>query len=220
MQNKVLKVHKIKISFFLIILASNVFAGQVDLNLLNSSLRKVDSYMANFTHKTFNEIGDVLQLSKGKVALLRPKKFLWHITEPSTDIVIINDNIMLHYDEELQQLTKQRLSAEQELFPLELLLSRKIEKIAEMFKVKKVAAKMCLEEYNACFELEPIAVESSVKKIYIGIANGVIHSLRLWDQLDQLSEFSFNQIVLDEKIKNSVFEFTPSEEIDTIDYVS
>ena len=86
-----------------------VTQGQAVQQLV-SALQVIDRFRATFTQLTQDAEGATLQEIRGSMQWRRPRQFRWRITEPyQQTLVVVNDKLWI-VDDDLEQVTIQRLS--------------------------------------------------------------------------------------------------------------
>lgn len=192
-------------------LAVNSSVGQ-----LSHILTGTESVKADFEHKIFTKTGELIQQSNGNMALQNPNKFLWQVTKPERDLVVVDGKNMWHYDEELQQATVQLFDASQQLFPMEMLLAGEAKDLDRIFSVKNLELPRCAKGSEQCFWLKPKKAQDNVQQIILGFSSGTVYYLKLWDQLGQQSEFKFSAVERNPHLAADTFKFTVPKGVDVI----
>lgn len=193
------------------------------LDFLTNLTEGTTSVRAVFVHKIINNKGEVVQETSGNMAMQYQHKFLWQITKPSLDLLVMDEVNVWHYDEELQQVTIQSAEQHQQLFPMELLLAENnssakgnSSRIGELFWVKKLAVRSCKLGADQCFTLQPKTADQSMQQLYLGFNGKQISYLIVWDQLGQQSEFIFSKVELNPKLAANTFKFIAPRGVDVI----
>ena len=76
---------------------------------LEAALKKMDSLSAEFKQTLLDEDKNVVQQSRGTLALQRPGKFAWLYIEPFEQRIVGDGNELWVYDVELEQVTENAL---------------------------------------------------------------------------------------------------------------
>ena len=87
------------------------FAQADDLSLLTRRLDALASLEGSFQQTLLSSQGDTLEQSAGRFRLLRPGHFYWHIETPEEQLLIASNDVLWHYDIELETVTRRRLSS-------------------------------------------------------------------------------------------------------------
>jgi len=83
---------------------------------------------------------------------------------------------------------------------------------------KEVASteKHCLMGSDACFELKPKRKEGAFQWIKIGFKNKALKEMEMVDQLGQHSYFIFENVILNGKLEESLFQFKAPKGVDVL----
>ena len=212
-----MKFMKIKKLFFLLFMLQNfVFADTIDTKELKQILQKMDGVKADFSQKVLALSGEVLQTSKGSMALKRPDFFRWESNSEDPILVVADGNKFWHYDKDLKQITTQDIREHDRSSVICLLLSGNIDDMDRKYIVTKISTTHCISGANLCFEIVPKDSIYGFQQLQIGFKDDIIHSLRIWDQLGQLSEFSFSNVKLNPNLSDKLFQFIPPADVDVI----
>lgn len=149
----------------------------------------------------------VLRKSQGHFIFQRPGKFVWETVKPFEQKVIADDQRLLLWDKDLNQLTMRPIGQSIQSTPA-----------AILFGGSAVEAYFDLipgEEKGGMFwlELKPKANSSGVEppysRIRIGMANGVPAGLELHDNFGNVILITFSKIKTNATVRSDAFKFTP-----------
>lgn len=90
-----------------LIFAASAYA--TDQNQLSALLKQLNNVSGAFVQHTFDGKGDLLQTQKGTLAIRFPNQFRWKSEEPYAQLLVSNGNKLWQYDEDLEQVTVQKL---------------------------------------------------------------------------------------------------------------
>src|SRR5208337_1116506 len=101
---------RVLIFFLFSITTQTIFAIPTATDELAQLLNNIHTMQATFEQSLINQRGARIGTkTTGKMMLERPGKFRWAITEPNNQLIIINNDKMLSYDPDLEQLTKRKV---------------------------------------------------------------------------------------------------------------
>jgi outer membrane lipoprotein carrier protein len=123
----------------LLLLAFHVQADQAALDALSARLSAVGSLRADFEQTLLSTEGRVLEQSSGKLLLLQPGYFRWHILEPDEQLLIAAEGTLWHYDVDLETITRRNVPADNSHTPLAI-LGGSGEALAEQYRVDAVGS--------------------------------------------------------------------------------
>ena len=128
-------------------------------------LNNIHTMQATFKQFMVNDAGaPVGKKTSGQMALVRPGKFRWEATQPSKQLIIVNDNNVMIYDVDLEQVIKRKVDYKQPGNPA-MLLSGSTETLKQVFKITKLKK----EGGGIWFKLTPKKI---TKPSEIAIING------------------------------------------------
>jgi len=176
---------------------------------LESALRGLSSFRAEFRQVVTNAEGEETETAAGTVSLARPGKFRWDYREPEQ--LIVSDGVTVWlYDADLAQVTI-RSAAETLIGTPALLLSGRSDISAE-FEVTDGGE----EEGLAWTLLTPKSSESDFRELAVGISDGLLRRMRLVDRLGQTTRLEFENIERNPRFADGTFSFTPPPGVDVV----
>lgn len=194
-----------------------VLANAASVTELQPILQSIHSLQADFQQVITSETGRVLQRLNGKVWLKKPARFRWEVFGKEPRLVVSDGKQVWDYDEDLAQVTVQKLNAGQMRAPI-FFLTGDAHSLDKEFKIMvlPIVKGQCLEHCNACFELYPKRQEGSFQWIRIGFKDKFLSRMELLDQLGQHSVFVFKQVELNIEISDTLFQFKPPANVDIL----
>ena len=204
--------NKIIIIFTLSLFTSYLIAEELsnDAIELGKILQTTNSITADFKQNVYNQDNKKLQTTNGFMMVKKPNQFRWEIIKPDPNLIIVNKGKFFNYDQELQQITIQNIDNIYENSPVSLFLTANIQDINTRYFIKK-------RKVN-CFELIPRNESDGFKNVQLTFKNNIIISLRLTDQLEQISKIKFSNIKINIKLKDQFFRFDIPKGVDVIEY--
>ncbi len=182
---------------------------------LSRLLLNIHSMQANFTQTVQDKSAQSTTQSSGKMSLVRPGKFRWDVTKPNKELIVASGAHLWIYDPDLQQATLQTLRGGGGKAPA-LLLSDDNLALDNNYNVKSVPALMAIAGLEI-FELTPKDPDDPLEKIKLTFLHQQIREMKLQDRLGHTTIISFNKVETDQPIADSLFKFSPPENIDVID---
>jgi outer membrane lipoprotein carrier protein len=201
------------IASILLTIVSLGFAQQVTAAAreeLTALLSQLNTMTAHFQQKVFDGQGVLLQTSSGVMDLKRPGLFRWEINKPSKQILYANGDIVWIYDVDLEQASKQKMTSQVGVTPAQLLMGT-TDKLANEFHIssEKVAA-------GTRFKLTPKQASDIFSWVELQFNGQYLTSMRLADNLGQMTTLRFYKVKMNVPIKDSVFKFTPPNGVDVL----
>ncbi|MDR2626000.1 MAG: outer membrane lipoprotein chaperone LolA [Zoogloeaceae bacterium] len=196
--------------FFLLALPLSVQAGAIDT--LERFLATTKSFQADFSQTTRGPSSKTPQHSQGKVALVKPGKFRWEITEPYVQLAVGDGKQVWLFDPELEQVTRRKMDAALSTSPAALLVGK-----------RDVLRQFDLEEEEPA-DAEGIKWvraypknKENFERVRVGFhANGQLAGMELLDTFGQTMTFRFYNLRQNPPLPAHLFTFTPPEGVEVI----
>ncbi|HHB91825.1 MAG TPA: outer membrane lipoprotein chaperone LolA [Thioploca sp.] len=190
---------------WLLLLPQLVFANES----LDDFLKQLKTMQGQFKQSLFNEQGNLLEKSKGKMYVQRPNMFRWEYKQPYEQLIIADGQKIWIYDSDLEQVTVKKLA--NTLRTPAFLFSNNTN-IEKDFFVNQLP----VENNSLRFELIPKDEQNQFDSIRIEIKNKYLLGLELVDSLAQTTYIRFEQIQNNQKLDKDLFIFTPPAGVDII----
>lgn len=181
-------------------------------------LNNIHTMQATFKQFMVNSVGaPVGQKTSGQMALVRPGKFRWEATQPSKQLIIVNDNRVMIYDVDLEQIIKRKVDYKKPGNPA-MLLSGSTETLKQMFKITKLKK----SGDGIWFKLIPrknnqTKQNSDYQWVKMCFIYGQLSAMYILDNLGQQSEIHFANIEFNSKISQDKFVFVAPPKVDVLD---
>lgn len=166
-------------------------------------LEASDQFSADFEQSTYKELSAKPDLSKGSLKVSKPLKFRWSVELPFEQEVISNGETLWVFDPDLEQATYQPISNDLQHSPA-MILAQPRETLTGQYEVFEVKT----DEYIA-YKLYPAQEDSIFSELVIIFANNNISEIRILDSLGQETLIVFTNVVTNQSIADSEFEFSP-----------
>jgi len=185
----------------LCLLCSTTCFAQTASQQLAELFSNMHAMRANFTQTVSNTRGRVLQKSRGRMALQRPGQFYWQTLSPHKQLLIANGTYLWIYNVDLQQATRQRMST-QRMQSAAAVLSGSVAILQKKFRVKALR-----RSPGRWFVLWPRRKSGGFQWMQLQFVKRRLVRMRLKNNLGQIADFKFSNIVLNPRLRNSLFTF-------------
>ena len=192
---------------FLLFLAAPAAADDAGQRL-NAALKNMDNLTTDFKQTLLDEDKNVVQQSRGTLALQRPGKFSWIYIEPFEQRIIADGRELWIYDVELDQVTVKPM--DQGLSNAPIMILMKQADVNEQFEVNEVGQR----KFLYWVELVPRASDIEYTQIYIGIDGDQVRAMELQDQFGQSTQIVFDNLRVGVVHNPAVFKFVPPAGVD------
>ena len=152
---------------------------------LRAALKNLDNISAEFKQTLLDEDKNIVQQSRGTMALQRPGKFAWIYTEPFEQRIIGDGNELWIYDVELEQVTVKPMDAGISNAPIMILMKQT--DVTQQFDVSEVGQR----KFLYWVELKPHASDLEYSSIFIGLDDDSVRAMELQDQFGQSTQIVF-----------------------------
>jgi len=192
----------------LLLIASPVSAEDA-AQRLKAALKNMDNFTTEFKQTLLDEDKNVVQQSRGTLALQRPGKFAWIYTEPFEQRIIADGSELWVYDVELDQVTVKPI--DQGLSNAPIMILMKQADVSEQFEVNEVGQR----EFLYWVELSPHAADDlEYTHVYIGIEDDQVRAMEMQDQFGQSTQIVFENQRSGVVHNPATFKFVPPPGVD------
>ena len=175
---------------------------------LTAALKNLDNISAEFKQTLLDEDKNIVQQSRGTMALQRPGKFAWIYTEPFEQRIIGDGSELWIYDVELEQVTVKPMDAGISNAPIMILMKQT--DVTQQFDVSEVGQR----KYLYWVELKPHASDLEYSSIFIGLEDDSVRAMELQDQFGQSTQIVFENMRVGVVHNPATFKFVPPEGVD------
>ncbi|MDF2939648.1 MAG: outer rane lipoprotein carrier protein LolA [Gammaproteobacteria bacterium] len=194
-----------KIFAFLILCSSTAFAAAPVS--LDSLLSNFQSLQANFT-QTSQTQGQAAQQVTGTLAIQKPDRFRWEVTQPNPQLIVADGKSLWNYEEDLEQVTVNPIGQALSSTPM-LLLSGEVTQLRTLFNVQ------ALSPYQ--YQLTPKQSDNLLKSVVIGFdQDGKLASLILTNNMGQVTQIQFSNVKLNPSLSKKLFQFSAPSGVDVL----
>lgn len=180
---------------------------------LTTLLNNINVMRANFTQVINNKNGVNLQEQSGVMQLKKPNLLRWQILTPDQMLIVTDGNKIWQYDVDLAQVIIKNFTQEITDTKISKLLLGDVSKMLINFNINILDNSDFL-----CFELinKNIQQDDSFVKAQLGFnEKQQLIMVKLYDQLDQETEFLFNDIK--NSVDSNAFKFVMPQDVDVIE---
>jgi outer membrane lipoprotein carrier protein len=177
---------------------------------LNTFVKNVVTYKANFQQTVLDQQGNVMEKAQGEFVLERPGKFRWDYQEPFPQHIVADGQRIWFYDVDLEQVT---VKAQQEALtdtPATLLSGNSLP--TDKYIVTDVPS----EDGMSWVELVPRNVDSSFQTIALAFDQYGLRTMIMKDSFDQRTRLVFSQAQENPVLAEDTFVFTPAPGVDVV----
>lgn len=165
-----------------------------------------------FEQSLYAETGELLEESRGQYRLLRPGYFRWDIEEPDSQLIVVADDELWHYDRDLASATR-RNAAEQGSFSALELLAGDGEDLRRRFSVTDLGNRLGMDRYR----LVPVYAGAGFSAIELQWKEGVVVGMSIRDRSGQEIRLALMPEDSGEALSPSDFEFTVPDGVEVFD---
>jgi outer membrane lipoprotein carrier protein len=177
---------------------------------LNTFVKNVVTYKANFQQTVLDQQGNVMEKAQGEFVLERPGKFRWDYQEPFPQHIVADGQRIWFYDVDLEQVT---VKSQQEALtdtPATLLSGNSLP--TDKYIVTDVPS----EDGMLWVELVPRNVDSSFQTIALAFDQYGLRTMIMKDSFDQRTRLVFSQAQENPVLAKDTFVFTPAPGVDVV----
>ena len=177
---------------------------------LEQFLNQMTTFRAHFEQRLFDEYGGLLETATGEVAISKPGKFRWEYQQPYGQLIVTDGKTLWVYDIDLEQVSINPFTHGGAGSPAELL-------VGEVdLEQDYLIAESIGDDGTVWVSLTPHDETAQYNVIDIGLDDAGIRAMKLHDNLNQLTEIHFDEIVRDGEIGGEYFDFVPPPGVDVM----
>lgn len=170
--------------------------------LLLEKLKAIKTFQANFSQRLVPELGPSEDVLQGSFAFTRePQRFAWTVTQPFEQYVLLEDNELMVYEPDLNQVSYSSLDINFQL-PIANLIIEQNEEILTDYEVTYLESET---GSGSRFKLIPIQNTSMFKHVQLFFDKHRLEAIEVKDSFANVTEFNFSAIAINELIDDDVF---------------
>jgi outer membrane lipoprotein carrier protein len=190
--------------------AAEELAAERGRELVDTFVRDVETLSARFEQRLIDAAGELVEVSSGTLDIRRPGQFRWVYTEPYEQRLVADGRNIWNYDVDLAQVTV-KPQAEALANTPALLLGGSDAALAEFEYVDGY-------EYAGLtwIRMQPLDTSSGFRQVELAFTGDELTRMVFLDNLDQTTLVSLYDVVVDEPIPPTVFEFNVPPDVDVV----
>jgi len=165
---------------------------------------------ADFDQQVVDSEHNVLQSSQGHMWIKRPGRFRWDYQTPYRQQIVADGERLWSYDEDLEQVTVQRVSEVLTSTPAMLLSGD--QPLEDVFVIEELAPGSTARQVL----LTPLSADSNVTEIILQFDGGTLVSIRALDSFGNTTTFSFTNLERNRELDPDIFRFKPPANADVV----
>lgn len=177
------------------------------VTLLMDNLKAFNQFQATFKQQSLDDKNQPMQTMTGHLILKKPNLFYWQADEPAAQKLVCDGTTIWHFDEDLEQVIVQAYADQKNQSPLLLILEDEaaVKKRFDISLISNAPVQLfgLTPKINSAGKTETTSVES----IELGFVNNQLYSLSFIDVLKQKTAVTFSQIIIDQFVDVSHFDF-------------
>ncbi|MEN8128854.1 MAG: outer membrane lipoprotein chaperone LolA [Pseudomonadota bacterium] len=184
--------------------ADQVFDG------LNRFFTEVTTLDTAFYQQVFDEAGNSIQRSQGRLKLFRPGRFRWEYVTPSAQLILADGRNLWIYDVELEQATVKPITEMLGATPITLLTE--LRPLEDEFIIEPAGERAGL----SWVQLTPRTQDTEFNRVELGLKGNQVRQMELRDQFGQKTVIRFEGMKTNLPLSNSEFQFDVPAGVDVI----
>ena len=180
---------------------------------LDSLLQGIDTLAADVTQLIVESDGGILEESTIRMYLKKPDGFYWETIDPFPELIVTNGVKLWNYQPDLEQVVIEDWDSSRSELAAQLLNGR-TENLADEYSIVRIVSN---DGEHQEFELTPFASDSVYQQISINFSTAELDLIRLDSKNGQQTVWQFENIVRNQPLADSLFEFEPPADIEVIE---
>ncbi len=190
--------------------AANTQAQSDALEQLRQFTSGLNSLQANFDQEIVDVDGRLVEISSGRVVLVKPNLFRWDYTGEYPQQIVADGERVWIYDVELEQVSIKMQSSAAADSPLSILM--RPETVDQQFRITDLGS----AEGEALLELVPLDTQAEFDRIILGLANNRLETMILEDAFGQRTRIEYRDLVTNVAVEPGTFELRIPDGVDVI----
>ncbi len=178
--------------------------------LVNSFLTDVVTMQGRFEQSLIDADGEVIEVSGGTLEIERPRRFRWTYSDPYEQWLVADGLNVWSYDVDLAQVTVK--PQEKALNNTPAMLLGGATNALEQFHFEG----SMLENKTTWVRMRPVDDSSGFNRVELGFIDGQLARMVFFDNLEQTTLVAFYDVVVNEPIDASRFEFVLPDDVDLV----
>lgn len=178
--------------------------------LVNDFLTKVVTMQGRFEQSLIGADGEVVEISAGTLEIERPGRFRWAYADPYEQWLVADGLNIWSYDVDLAQVTVK--PQEKALNNTPAMLLGGATNALEQFRFEGST----VENATTWVRMRPVDDSSGFNRIELGFLDGQLSRMAFFDNLEQTTLVALYDVVVNEPIDASHFEFVAPDDADIV----
>ena len=189
---------------------SPAYAGADGYEQLDRFFEKVTTFKASFIQVVLDENLLALEESSGLLWIARPGRFRWDYESVHGQSIVADGEVLWLYDVELEQVTRRAQESAIGQTPAVLLSG------GQQYRKDYNVTILGRQGAVNWISLVPKFSDGSFAEIQLGFEGETLRLIQLLDELNQITRVTLANVVENEPISDSVFQFVPPTGVDVI----
>ncbi|MCY3540856.1 MAG: outer-membrane lipoprotein carrier protein LolA [Gammaproteobacteria bacterium] len=174
---------------------------------LAKKLLAIETFQAKFSQIALTKDGETELSQSGRLLFDRSGKFLWEVTQPFEQYILVNEDTMRVFDPDLEQLTISAFESESQASFAGLILTSSTE-ILDDFDI---------EFEDNQYTLLPNKQGQDFARLKIIFENDTLDVIEILDHFDTVNRFKFTSVETNKPIASEQFELDIPEDTEIVD---
>jgi len=183
---------------------------KVGEKLVNDFLTDVVTMQGRFEQSLVGADGQVVEISGGTLEIERPGRFRWAYSDPYEQWLVADGRNIWSYDVDLEQVTVK--PQEKALSNTPAMLLGGSADVLEQFRFEG----SMLEKETTWVRMRPVDDSSGFNRVELGFLDGQLTRMVFFDNLEQTTLVALYDVVVNEPIDASRFEFVVPDDVDLV----
>ncbi|NVK21520.1 MAG: outer membrane lipoprotein chaperone LolA [Kangiellaceae bacterium] len=180
---------------------------------LQTKLEHIQTLKTEFSQIIMDDFGTVLDESKGRFELERPKKFRWFVEQPYEQEIVADGVSLWQFDRDIEQINVSALDDTLSDTPASLLSKAQVD-VADTYNVTSVKGEAA---DTVMYHLTPKDESALFEVLVMEFDAENLKALKVKDNLGQTTLVEFSNSVVNQQFEKDYFAFVIPEGVDVID---
>lgn len=207
------RLKKFVFSIALVLFAPLSWVAQTedDANPIQAALSKkllaIETFQAKFSQLAITQSGETEVSQSGRILFDRSGKFLWAVSQPFEQYVLVTDDTMRVYDPDLEQLTISEFESESQASFASLILTSSTEILDDFY----------IEFEDNQYTLLPKSQGQDFVRLKIIFEDDTLSVIEILDHFNTVNQFKFSNVETNSPIDSEEFELDIPEDTEIVD---
>lgn len=174
---------------------------------LTKKLLAIETFQAKFSQLAITQSGETEVSQSGRILFDRSGKFLWAVSQPFEQYVLVTDDTMRVYDPDLEQLTISAFESESQASFASLILTASTEILDDFY----------IEFEDNQYTLLPKNQGQDFVRLKIIFDDDTLSVIEILDHFNTVNQFKFTNVETNTPIDSEEFELDIPEDTEIVD---